>query len=465
MQRPVVSCSAKRWASALIAGMVPLVVSITVADEVAPPGGSPDACEELFRLANTMDFDHAWTGTMRLRQMESACEGSENERTYWQIRATMENLLGHHRSALEYFNRTVGSRRTREVLPTDAESRSALAYIVSRAASHRVVMVNERHHVSTERLLTLELLRRLYDHGFRYFAVEALWEGDDQLNHRRYPIRETGGYVSDVVFGELIREALAIGYDIVPYEATSEQWQPTETMSVQQARDYWQAQNLIAATLGQDPEAKVLVHCGYGHLIEAPRPGWTPMAHYFREETGLDPLTIDQTLFAERGAKEMEHPWRIAAEERGLAGDRPVIFVDGEGDPLPVEPADMDIKVMNPSTKYRDGRPAWMTLGGRRTATVAHTPECAEEACIVEAFHPAWDERAVPYDRVEVKSARAAVYIPPRGDVVIRGYRRDGNPAFQRQLVRSPLGGGPECCIWPIALFVHTGSPRSQRMP
>ena len=385
-------------------------------------------------MANTMDFDHVWTGTIRLRQMESACVGSENERTYWQIRASMENLLGNHRSALEYFNRVVGGPGTRQVLPADAESRSALAYVVSRAASHRVVMVNERHHVSTERLLTLELLRPLYGQGFRYLAVEALWEGDHQLNRRGYPIRESGGYVSDVVFGELIRAALSIGYKVVPYEATSEQRQATDTMTFQQARDYWQAQNLIAATLEQDPEAKVLVHCGYAHLQEVASQRWTPMAHYFREATGLDALTVDQTVFAERDEALEQHPWRLAAEARGLVDDHPVMLVDSNGNPLPVEPMDRDIKVLNPRTEYRNGRPQWMTLGGRRAAVGVPTRDCVEEACIVEAFHPAWEDRAVPYDRVEVQSARATMYLPPGVEVVVRGYRLDGSPAFQRQL-------------------------------
>ena len=423
--------------SALIAVMVSIVAWMTTADEAAPPADSSDACEEAFRTIYTMDFDHAWTETIRLREVESSCVGTQYERTYWQVRAAMENLLGHHRSALEYFNRAVGGPSTRQVLPANAESRPALAYIVSRAAGHRVVMVNEQHHVSTERLLTLELLRPLYDQGFRYLAAEDLRAGEDQLNRRGYPIRETGGYVNDVVFGELIREALAIGYEVVPYEARSEQWQPTKTMTSQQARDYWQAQNLIAGTLEQDPEAKVLVHCGYAHLQEVASPRWTPMAHYFREATGLDPLTVDQTVFAERDEEALkQHPWRLAAEARGLVDDHSVILVDRTGNPLPVEPMDRDIKVLNPRTEYRNGRPHWMTLGGRRAAVSVQTRECVKEACVVEAFHPAWEDRAVPYDRVEIKSARVDVYLPPGVDVDVRGYRLDGSSAFRRILTR-----------------------------
>ena len=421
-------------------GVLFLAVAVmSKAGETESQADSSGDCEELFRVVSTMDFDHAWTGTIRLREMESSCVRSENERTYWQMRATGENLLGNHHSALEYFNRAIGGRRSRQDFPAEAKSRSAVAYIVTRAAGHQVVMVNEQHHVSTERLLTLELLQPLYDQGFRYFAAEALWvwEGDDQLNHRGYPIRETGGYVNDVVFGELLREAISIGYELVPYEASQEQMQPTDTMTSQQARDYGQAQNLIATTIKQDPEAKVLVHCGYDHLREVPSPrGWTPMAYYFREATGIDPLTVDQTLFVERNAEGMEHPWRLAAEERGLLDDQPVVLVGSDGDLVPVEQTHVDVTVLNPRTEYRNDRPGWMTLGGRRDPVGVTTPECIEETCVVEAFNPAWEERAVPYDRVEVRAAKVTMYFPPHVDIVIRGYRLDGSPAFSRMLTQ-----------------------------
>ena len=78
--------------SALFVGLVLSVAAMTMADDTAPPAHNSGVCEGLFRAANTMDFDHAWTGTMRLRQMESSCVGSDNERTYWHMRATMENL-------------------------------------------------------------------------------------------------------------------------------------------------------------------------------------------------------------------------------------------------------------------------------------------------------------------------------------------------------------------------------------
>ena len=225
---------------------------------------------------------------------------------------------------------------------------------------------------------------------------------------------------------------MTLGYQIVDYELREEQDRPTDGMTAQQVRDYWQAHNLIAGTLEHDPAAKVLVHCGYAHLRETVSAGWTPMAHYFREATGLDPLTVDQTLFAERGTRNAEHPWRTVAESRGLVADQPVVLVNGEGARLRVEPDRVDIRILNPRTEYVNDRPAWLEMGGRRRAVAIATPECVEEACVVEAFDAAWEEGAVPYDRVEVVEDSVDMYLPPGVEVELRAYRLDGSPVFRR---------------------------------
>ena len=242
----------------------------------------------------------------------------------------------------------------------------------------------------------------------------------------------------------------------------------TDTMNGQQARDYWQAHNLIARTLAPDPNAKVLVHCGYSHLEEVARPSWTPMAYYFREATGLgvcricrasgnsdgvlgrlgmgrnapparkagfvalDPLTVDQTMLAEKSIEEPEHSWRLDAEARGLVGSRPVVLVHSNGEPLRVGRDDVDIRILNPRTEYANDRPTWMHMDSRRVAVSVATPECAEQGCVVEAFDVVWDERAVPYDRVESAAAIVDMYLPPDNRVVLHGHRLDGSQAFRR---------------------------------
>lgn len=388
-------------------------------------------------VRSTEGYLHPWSETIELRQMEAACQSSDNAPFYWQMRAMAENLLGNHRAALVDFDRLRPRWERGEYagLPPDARSAPALSYIAEQAADHRFVMVNERHHVSTDRLLTLALLRLLSEQGFRYLAAEALTPWMTDIGVRGYPVREDGSsYVDDPVFGELLREAVALGFQIVPYEHQQDQDPPMDGMNDQQVRDYWQAHNLIAETLERDPEAKVLVHCGYSHLHEVVSPRWTPMAHYFTEATGLDPLTVDQVLFAERGTRDAEHPWRAAAESSGLVADQPVVLVDAEGALLPVKPHRVDVRVLGPRTAYVNDRPTWMQMDGRRRAVAISTPECVEAACVVEASHVAWEDQGVPYDRVEVLEGTVDMYLPPGVEVELLAYRLDGSPVFRRTM-------------------------------
>ena len=48
-------------------------------------------------------------------------------------------------------------------------------------------------------------------------AIEAVWNGDP-VNERGYAVGATSYYVNDTVFAEMIREAVATGYTIVPYD-------------------------------------------------------------------------------------------------------------------------------------------------------------------------------------------------------------------------------------------------------
>lgn len=213
--RPMVDRS-KITLAVLWFGVTATSVSVGAQSDADTPG-----CEGLLGVRSTVGYLHVWSATIELRQMEAACRSSDNAPFYWQLRGMGENLLGNHRAALVDYDRQRPrwERRDYADLPPDARSVPALAYIAERAASHRFVMVNERHHVSNDRLLTLALLLPLYEQGFRYLAAEALTPRMTDIGIRGYPLGQDGSsYVDDSVFGELLREAVALGFEIVPYE-------------------------------------------------------------------------------------------------------------------------------------------------------------------------------------------------------------------------------------------------------
>lgn len=410
----------------LALGLLATVVSAREADE---------ACANFneLRAAAISQFNHAWPALGDLRSMESSCMGTDDEWWYQTTVGQLESFVLNHQVALERFSRPPRGGTTAD-LPASTTAIPAVPYIASRAISHRFVIVNERHHASSDRLLTMSLLKPLYEQGFRYLAAEGVWHGDAPQD-RGYPVSNTGFYVEDVVFAQMIRHALALGYAVVGYEHEAGQL-PVEGMNAQQTRDYWQAHNLIARTIARDEAGKVLVHCGYAHAYESRSDRWTPMAHYLRQAAGIDPLTVDQTQLSERATPANEDPIRRAADERGLVTGEPIVLVDDTGALVPIDGPDVDIRVVGLRTDYEAGRPTWMRMGGLREPHVVDVPECAAEPCIVEAVDSEQPD-AVAYDRAEAISASVVLFLPSDRDVQLATYSLSGQ---LRRTWRQPSG-------------------------
>lgn len=228
-----------------------------------------------------------------------------------------------------------------------------------------------------------------------------------------------------------MRHALALGYEIVGYEIRGSQKNTADSRNEQARRDYWQARNLLDGTLSKDPDAKVLVHCGWAHLQEQPTSSWEPMAHFVREIAGIDPLTVDQTLLGERSEPGFEHVLRDEAERQGLAGADPVVLLTGGGEPMQIG-AGIDLHVLSSRTRFVNGRPGWMEMSGRRRAVTVAVPECRETACIVEARNA---ERAdeIAYDRMEaVRTDSVVLYLPYGASVELLLFDLEGNVIGRR---------------------------------
>ena len=378
-----------------------------------------------------------WWPIKAFRELDATCGTGPGSSAYRFLRAQLESFIGNHRSALAYTDRQPRRNISLAELPSPVTRVPAVAYVTERARDRQVVMVNERHHASADRLLTMELLGPLSELGFKYLAIEAVWAGDP-INARGYPVAQTGYYVNDVVFAELVRSAIRHDYHIVAYDMEKNQRAPSDPagrIDRQEERDSWQAKNIAARVFGVDKDAKLLVHLGYDHLLESRTDTWAPMAYFLRELTGLDPLTIDQTKFSERGMNEFEHPLRVAARQRGLLGNQAVVLLDSDGEPVRPGSA-VDLGVFGLATRYTDtdGRPTWMNMGNRRRAIDFITPECRARVCVVEARSAKLPDE-VAYDRVEVSHAeRTILHVPPGKEITVHMMDLDRNTLAARNL-------------------------------
>lgn len=281
----------------------------------------------------------------------------------------------------------------------------AVEEILRRARGERIVIINESHVLPLHRHFTKQLLAGLREAGFGYFGLEALTncqalpEGfpcDTSLNERGYPLNayNSGTYIRDPQMSNLIREAHTLGYRLFAYEKFGEE------------RDYHQAR-YIARVLEQDPDAKILVLCGFGHNIEVVDEetsifGGKLMAYQVKQMTGIDPLTINQYILSE--AKE----GREAPLYRMINEPRPSVFINSEGKLFsgwPGKDDRFDMLVYHPRTQYAHGRPTWLiNEPGNVLVNVDKSAVKIGYPIVVKAYLPEETNETVAIDIIEWKN-------------------------------------------------------------
>ncbi|MBX9449469.1 MAG: hypothetical protein KL787_07030 [Taibaiella sp.] len=66
--------------------------------------------------------------------------------------------------------------KTDSLLFDDHRLFNARDYIVHRSKDEEIIIINEAHHVPLHRIFTRSLLKDLYNNGYRYLGLEALFD-------------------------------------------------------------------------------------------------------------------------------------------------------------------------------------------------------------------------------------------------------------------------------------------------
>ena len=284
---------------------------------------------------------------------------------------------------------------------------NARDFILQRAKDEKIIMINEAHHQPLHRVFTTSLLQDLYNQGYRFLGLETLAHEDTLLNERKYPLLSSGYYTQEPQFGNLVREALQIGYKLFPYE--TQVWGDGREREIQQAKNI---QQMIEA----HPESKFLIHCGFEHINEmAGLSGWEKaMAGRVKQYTGIDPFTINQEILTEHYQPEKENPFFKIADTLSEAS----VSVNSAGDLFRGGPGDerFDVRLFHPRTTYVSGRPTWLLMYGKRkiynldpdTISIIYP-------VMIKAYRGGESDEAVPVDVVEWQnySDQKALVFPP----------------------------------------------------
>lgn len=374
-----------------------------------------------------------------LKRREAEYRNSQFKDMFLQVMSVLASQIGSYNEAYSYFDegwfRNPKPEPDITASPLDIYApREALEVIRSVAEREQVVMINEEHDTSLHRAFTARLLPILYKKGFRYFAAETIV--DDEINERGYPVLKSGLYSADPVYGDLVRTAIKLGFKVVPYDLSPKGCKnpPDNPNYCQDVRERGQAQNLYDRILRSDPQAKVLVHVGRTHNRETKLDNWALMGWHFKQITGIDPLTIDQTQMSERSRPESETAiFRYAVKKWNYS--EPTVF-QSEKEKYWSE-SGYDLTVFHPRSVYKTIRPTWLQVKGTRKTSkidfkklnlrVGNKQFGGTEPILVQAFYANESADAVPFDQIILyPNQEVPVLMLPNGNFRIKAVNKIG---------------------------------------
>lgn len=272
--------------------------------------------------------------------------------------------------------------------------RPAIDALLEMVKDRKAVFFNEAHNQPITRTLTIRMLEPLRRAGFTHFAAETLYETDAGLEKRGYANSDSGFYVEEPLYGEMIREAIRLGFKIVAYEAVVD---PRGD-----AREREQARHLYDRVFRRDPNARLVVNAGYAHIQKFGKYlDGLSMAYYFKKNTDIDPFCIEQTMMIEHDRLEHDHPYYRSIMQAG-APAAPVVYADATGKPWSLKP-NYDVSVIFPPDVIRRERPTWLDVQGMRRPYPVGRDVCANQfPCLIEARYANEGDDAIPADRIRL---------------------------------------------------------------
>jgi hypothetical protein len=330
--------------------------------------------------------------------------------------------------------------------------------VIRRAAkTHSVLMFSEAHHVGETRAFGAEILPLLKELGFTVLAMEALTapvpENATRVARAVSTDAVSGYYLMEPQLAGLVREARRLGFRLVAYEDETTDGGDRELI---------QAQNLYERVFRAQPDAKVVVWAGYGHIYKrSPFSDRKLMAERLWELTGrepyclfqvfdaLDPLGGDAAFYQPLVLGAAGRPRRpmVLEHRRGLF---PALEAVGESglDRSPSGEPSVDGYIVHPPFAARAPgslRPAWVSRKGlaRVEGTASWT---GGSAFMIQAIPAAEGARATPADQMLLDAPGPfELHLRP-GDYLVRARDASGKVRFEAALSAAPGSS------WPVVI-------------
>lgn len=341
------------------------------------------------------------------------CEGTQFESLAAQSLAWYFSYVGAYEKALQLYSKTLApsSLSTTNFAPLQKyKKQNAVDYIAVQATDYDYLLLNEAHHKPVHRVFAASLLRQLKDQGYNTLAIEAIGIDDTLVNRIKIPDESLGGLTMEPNYASLIREALELGYYILPYDYS-------DAFDFVQ-RDSFAARRILDYT--RENEGKVIVFCGFEHVDESQR----SLAYWLKSFTQKEVLTVNQTSFTEETENKFESPYYQMAMETHKS-NKPFILRKGKQIFRPEERS--DIFVFHPRTDYTTGRESWLfTYPRPKPRYTVDLPEKyiqrGGEIALLQVFLKEEFDRGIPIDQILLlpDKKEKVTLVLPAGEFIVK---------------------------------------------
>lgn len=294
------------------------------------------------------------------------------------------------------------------------------------AARHRVVMIMEDHIVSKHREWIGGTLPAFREAGFTHYAAETIFESGAALKKRGYPASNTGTYTADPQFGNVLRRALDLEFEILGYDYD---------FSTHERREESAATEL-ARLFQNDAKTRLVVHAGHAHVLKyKTKIGQRWLASLLWEKTGIEPFTIWQWSRLHE-ARDYD---KIAGElkSRRLLANEPVLLMPPPAGTFGIEDS--------PYNQFADGTagvdaivvhpPDQSAAPAGRTALFPETMHrvsgkwtAKQWPVVVSAYRRGEPVNAIPLDQIMLRKDETdfVLWIPKGAEYEIRVFNQKG---------------------------------------
>jgi hypothetical protein len=332
---------------------------------------------------------------VKLRQQYLLLDGQQR-RQAGQILSMIDAMFGRYKDASIHFRESFPGFVNALTCPPGGVVENAKSVVRQFASRSRVLIFNESHSEIATRAFLIEVLPLLRKAGYRKLALEAIYPSvgepgaSEAIMSRGFPVDSSkeGFYLREPVYGELVRTALRLGFELVEYESEA---------TAREEREEDQASTLARAMLGS-PNEKMVVLAGYSHAWKSG--GW--MAERLNRKLVSGVISVDQVSgLAGCVGGHNSFPKSVAITIYGHAWS---------------SRSDVDVTLLRNVDNDRRDSKSWLRLGGIRRQVILQDGLCQNRRpCLLEAVLDKEAADAVPVDRVVLTKTveRPVLFISP----------------------------------------------------